>query len=90
MTQRWPDKDPDDILDYKVDWTDSLSDEVIVTSTWLLPAEITKVSDDYADTSATIWLSGGTALDNLTITNRIFTSAGRQMDQSVLLRIRTR
>lgn len=79
----WPNKDPDDILDYQIDWSARLGADTIVTSTWIVPAGITKNGESNTATAATIWLSGGTADITYTLTNRITTAAGRQIDKSV-------
>lgn len=38
-----------------------------------------------ADTVATVWLSGGTAGTDYTVTNRITTSDGRTLDKSITI-----
>jgi hypothetical protein len=81
----WPTKDPDAILDYQVDWSSWLGSDVISSSTWIVPADLTKVSEDKTNTTATIWLSGGVEPKTYEITNRIVTLAGRQNDRTVQL-----
>jgi hypothetical protein len=77
------DKDPDAVLDYGFDWSDWLeSAETIATSTWTVPAGITKDSDTKDNTTTTIWLSGGTEGASYKITNHIVTSEGREDDRS--------
>lgn len=85
----WSPKDPDDILDYQLIWTDRLAPaDTIATSVWLIDSgEITIDSDTFTDNTTTIWLSGGTAATNVILTNRITTAGGRQYDQSVSLNI---
>jgi len=92
----WPVKDPDDVLDYLIDWYGTaespgplLSDSDTVTaSAWTVPAGITKDSDSFTTTTTTIWLSGGTAGETYILTNHITTAGGRQMDQSVKLKVK--
>lgn len=79
----WPNKDPDAVLDYKLDWTKFLSGDTITASTWTLPAGLTNSGDSFTDTSTTIWLSGGTAGTKYTAHNQITTSGGRTEDRSV-------
>lgn len=88
MALEWPDKDPDAVLDYQIDWATWLSGDTISTSTWIVPAGIVKDSDSFTTTATTIWLSGGTAGDRYNITNRIVTAGGRTNDSSVLLIVR--
>jgi hypothetical protein len=88
----WPTKDPNEVLDYQVNWTNRLeTGETISTSTFTV-AEGTVVIDSSsaASPTTTVWLSGGTEGEACTILNRITTSAGRTYDQSVRLRIRSK
>ena len=84
----WPFKDPNEVLDYVIDWSERLGDDTITGSTWTVPTGITKDSDSSTDTATTIWLSGGTAGAQYVFTNRIVTAAGRTMDQSVKLKMK--
>lgn len=84
-------KDPQAVLDYARDWTDYLADgESITSSTWVVPDGITKASDSHDASSATIWLSGGTAGELYFITNRIVTNQGRTDDRSLIIRVQER
>jgi hypothetical protein len=88
MSKRWPPKDPDEVLDYGVDWSLRLAGDVISTSAWTIPAGLTKQTDTKTNTSTTVWLSGGVdgqSYDNL---NHIVTAGGRTMEQTVELRIK--
>ena len=76
-------KDPSAILDYQNDWSDWLGTDTIATSTWTVPTGLTKVSDTNTTTTATIWLSGGTAGMSYTAVNRITTAGGRTEDRSL-------
>ena len=88
MVLSWPYKDPDEVLDYQLDWMARLAGDTIASSTWIVPNGITKNSDSKTETTTTIWLSGGTIGASLSITNRIETVGGRTMDQSVSLKIK--
>lgn len=83
-------KDPDEVKDYVVDWTDRLAGDAIASSTWIVPDGITKDSDafDVDESTATIWLSGGTLGDNYEFVNRITTTGGRTLDQTMKLKCR--
>jgi hypothetical protein len=93
---RWPPKDPDEVLDYRLDWIGTRyangplygASDRIVNSLWIVPAGISKESDLHDDGATTIWLSGGADGDELTLLNRITTAEGRVFDQSVILPIR--
>ena len=88
MALHWPNKDPDDILDYAVDWSEFLGLDTISASVWVVPTGITKASDSFTSTVTTAWLSGGTIRTKYTLVNRITTAAGRQKDQSVAITIK--
>lgn len=91
MTPKWDPKDPDEVLDYEVDWTARLDGDTIVTSTWpTVPAGITKDSDSHTATQSTIWLSGGTLGATYDLTCRITTVGGRTMDQTVRIGVKAK
>lgn len=92
MALSWPPKDPDEVLDYVIDWSLRLDSDIISSSTWSVTegTGLTIDADTYADTTATVWLSGGTDGERYTLNNRIVTVAGRTMDQSVKIRIKPR
>lgn len=88
---KWSDKDPDEILDYNIDWSARLtSPDVITSSQWFVPDGITSENEDMSDTSTTIWLSAGELGDKYELLNRIITVEGRTMDQTVTLKIKTK
>ena len=80
-------KDPDAVLDFKMDWTAALSavSDTIVSSQWLADSGITIDSQTNDSTTATVWLSGGTAGISYAVTNRIVTAAGRTDDRTILV-----
>lgn len=89
----WPSKDPDEVLDYQIDWaTDRLDEgETITTTLWQVESgDVVIDSDEELDGVTTVWLSGGTVDTSSIVLNRITTSAGRIYDQSCRLRIRTK
>src|SRR5215468_28187 len=100
---KWPFKDPDEVLDYTINWYGRLAGDTIVTSTWeIFPSGGTLNHDSdsigsggpdnstltVANTATTIWLSGGATGDTYTITNHIVTAGNRHEDQSVRLQIK--
>ncbi|MDB5612041.1 MAG: hypothetical protein JWP25_8941 [Bradyrhizobium sp.] len=88
MALTWPFKDPDEVLDYEIDWSARLLTDTISTSTWLVPDGIVKESDSNTTTTAIIWLSGGTLGNSYDLLNRIVTTGGRTMDQTARLKIK--
>jgi hypothetical protein len=86
----WTLKDPDEVLDFELDWTDRLVDDTIDTSVWVVPDGITKDSDSNTTTHTKAWFSGGTLGTVYEIVNRIVTEGGRTMDQTVNLPVRSK
>jgi len=76
-------KDPDEVLDYSIDWSTWLGEDTISTSEWTVPAGITEDSDSNDTTSATIWLSGGTAGVKYSLVNEIVTAGGRTANRTI-------
>jgi hypothetical protein len=67
-------KDPQAVLDYEIDWSAWLTaagDDTISASSWTATTGITIDSDSNTTTTATVWLSGGTAGNTSEITNHI-------------------
>ncbi len=81
-------KDPGARLDYQVDWTDWLGTDTITTSAWSVPAGLTKETEAFEAAVATVWLSGGTAQTDFTVTNAVTTAGGRVDQRSFLVRVR--
>lgn len=88
-------KDPDAVLDYGTNWADPTAvggawlatGETITASQWVVDTGLTKDSDSHDDTTATVWLSGGTVGTTYTVTNRITTTAGRVDDRSLHIQV---
>lgn len=82
-------KDPNAVLDYRVDWSAWLPEgDTIDTSTWTVPSGINKDSESNDTTSATVWLSGGTAGVNYQLVNRVTTAGGRTDDRTITISVR--
>lgn len=88
----WPTKDPDEVLDYDINWADRLADgETISTSTWtVVSGTVTINSDSKTSARTKVWLQGGALGETSELRNRIVTSASRTMDQTGYLRIRSK
>jgi hypothetical protein len=91
MALTWPNKDPDEVLDYALDWSERLGTDTIASSSWVdPPTGIVIDSNAFDPTSTLLWLSGGTDGESYTFINRVVTAGGRTMDQSVKIRCKTR
>ncbi len=82
-------KDPDAVLDYVVDWSDFLDDDTITGApVWTMPAGLTKDSQSNTGTTATAFISGGTAGNGYTVACKITTAAGRTDERSFVIVVR--
>lgn len=81
-------KDPAAVLDYVVDWGRPgwlPTGDVIDTSDFTCADPgITIQSDDHDDTTATVWLAGGTAGVTYLVVNHIVTTPGGREDDRTL------
>lgn len=90
----WPSKDPNEVLDYTLDWADDdtpalVAGETIVTFTpSVVEGNVVIDSSSQAGGVTTVWLSGGTAGTACKILHRVTTSAGRTYDVTARLRIK--
>jgi len=94
---KWPNKDPNEILDYDIEWNGTSTQpgraylDPLTDSQWLITGgdgALVLGSSSFSTTATKIWLSGGTLNKQYTITNRVVTTGGRTMDKSALLTIR--
>lgn len=87
----WPDKDPNDKLDYTIDWSAALTEgDTIVASEWEIPNELTSSNISFDTTKTIVWLAGGGNGGKHSIINKVTTSAGRVIERSVLLKVKSR
>jgi len=73
-------KDKSGKLDYTIDWSDWLNGDIIASSTWTVPSDLTQVSAgiDSPATTTTIWLTGGTLGSFHKVSNKITTNTSPQ------------
>lgn len=93
MALSWPAvKDPDEIKDYRLDWTDLLDGDTISSSMWSVAAGTGLVIDGQSNTatSTLLWLSSGTLGETYDLLNRVVTAGGRTYDQTVKLKVRAK
>jgi hypothetical protein len=105
MALKFPDKDPDEILDYSVDWSRYLGEDVITSVVWKIEdtdgtlntwedAEVVnslqRVSASNNDTVATIQLSLGDANTVYKIHCQITTDSGATTQRKIILKVRER
>lgn len=102
-TEYEPDRglqDPDEVLDWSRDWSDWLpAGDVIESSEWVVD-DVDEDDEDplvvmtssgfqatFDDTTATVWLQGGTLGTSYRVRNRITTAAGRVKDETFIIEV---
>ncbi len=85
---RWPDRYPNEELDYKVDWTERLDadDYVVATEFAVVRGTLQIAAVQYTRTSSTVWLTGGQPGELGNIRCTAHTNAGRTMETFTRLR----
>lgn len=86
-------KDPAAVLDYTIDWDadDWLgSDTITGTPVWTVATGLTKDSQSNTTTTATVWLSGGTANTDYDVACKITTAGGRTDERTIRIQVRQR
>ena len=88
-------KDPDEFLDYSINWEHQIGSDPISTSVWSYAGNpdsppLVLSSSSIATPITTIWLNAGDGGTTYLLTNRITTVGGRIMDQTVRLRMQQR
>jgi hypothetical protein len=92
MTVKWPTKDPDEILDFGIDWTLRLDGDTIATTTWSAstPSGLTRTATQVTGNITTAFFSGGTEGTTYAVTCTITTTGGRTMQETGSLKIKSR
>ncbi len=103
MSYKWPDKDPDETLDYSVDWSRFLDDDTISTVAWFIHdaadakeevsnAEVVNglqfVQGTVSGQVATARFALGTNNIRYTVVCRVNTTEGLQYERSIFLRVK--
>jgi len=103
MSYKWPNKDPDELLDYSVDWSRFLDTATIASVTWYIDDAsgvktqyddtdvvngLQKVSQTETTTVATIRLSLGTNNVQYKLYCKMTDNEGLTAERSVTIRIR--
>lgn len=89
MALKFPDKDPEAVKDYAINWTAMLAaDEIINDSAWTVDptGEITIGASAILDGVCTVWLSGGTDGFTYALKNHITTDRGMEDERTVSIK----
>ncbi|ALF00328.1 hypothetical protein SEA_ARCHIE_22 [Mycobacterium phage Archie] len=82
-------QDPDEVLDYTIDWSEWLAEGDTITEVTATPASgITVDSTSFTVSSTTIWVSGGAAGQRYDISVHVVTNGGREGDRSITIEIK--
>jgi hypothetical protein len=94
MSREWPTpKDPDERLDYTLNWGKELSkhNDSIFESYWAFEGDndgaLVIESDGVNGYKTYVWLIGGTHKARYTLRNRVYTTAGRIYERTASLTI---
>jgi hypothetical protein len=82
-----PSIDPNERLDYKLDFTDALGADTIATVVWTVGTGLTKHTESNDNTSATIWLKDGVLGSTVTVTCKITTAGNRVFERSFKIKV---
>jgi len=87
-------KDPDETLDFYIDWSSTLAEvspaDTVSSSSWTATNGVTVDSDSNTTTSSTVWVSGGTDRKYSELVNTIVTASGRTHQRTIALKIQQR
>jgi plastocyanin len=89
MSFRWPNKDPDEQLDYSIDWSRFLGDSITIAGGDTVKG-IQNVSQSHTNTVATINIGSGTNNVEYKFYCRITDTSGSQAERVVKLRVKER
>ena len=78
-------KDPQGLLDYLIDWEAFLDGDFIDSVLWIVPDGLVSEAEAHDNTTATIWLSGGTVGMTYDVVCRITTIGGRIDDRTIAI-----
>lgn len=92
MAKTWPSKDPDEVLDFRYDWTLDLAENETLDSHEFIVVEAAgiNVADEVLETPYfDAWLTGGNDGETAIFTHRVTTSDNRTFEDTILLPIRS-
>lgn len=84
-------KDPASHLDYRFDWSAWMSEGDAISSVMVTAAPgLIETAETHDDTTVTVWLAGGEARTDYTVTCQITTTDGRTDERSLKIQVRER
>jgi hypothetical protein len=87
---QWSDKNPNDFVDYGVDWLAVLKafGDTIQSVSWVVPSGLLRGGESTQGAITSIFLGGGLAGVNYTVSCEITTVGGRTVRRQVLLGVK--
>lgn len=90
MAYKWPDKDPDEIVDYSVDWSRFLGTDTIAAATWFIKdAAGNKEQVSNAEIVNGLQFVTGTVSSNALVATARFSLGTNNVQYTVTCRIQT-
>lgn len=80
-------KDPEENLNYDLDWTFWLEGDTIVSSSWDIPPELQLVDQTFTTTTSSAYIAGGTLGENYRISCTVNTQFGRTTKRTSVVRV---
>lgn len=87
---QWPDKDPDEVALYGIDFADRLDSGVTLASVAWSASGITVTTQGVSGTRANALVSAGTLGSGYVVTATVTTSDGQTLQESAAVQIRGR
>lgn len=85
-------KQPNDALDYDIDFTDWFGEEstdtIVSYTTPTVDPGLTLDSDEQAGYIVKVWLSGGTTGNSYKVTTIITTAEGREKEREIMIKVK--
>lgn len=82
-------QDPDEVLDYTLDWSEWLASGDTITDVTATPESgIVVDSTSFTVNSTTVWVSGGTAGSKYGISVHVTTNGGREGDRTIGIEVK--
>lgn len=88
MPVKAPEENLDYVADFSAEFAGALSDgsnDRIASVIWVVPDELTQTNTSNTDSTATIWLHGGTERITYEVTCRVSTTGGRTYERTFKL-----
>lgn len=83
-------KDPAAVLDYEMNWSTWLAGDVIESAVFSTTTGLQKVSETFTNTTARVWIGGGTEGTRYDVTCQVTTTGGRTDRRTFRISVKAR